>query len=58
MSERLLYELKKREDGLWYVVDNEGYDAIWIGYETKREAKFSFNVLKEEQAKLGVKIYL
>ncbi len=31
------YTVEKRY-GLWWVMDSEGYEVSYVGYETKREA--------------------
>lgn len=43
------YSVAKR-DGLWWVLASDGYDAIAIGYDLKKEAVAAMKVRKEEDA--------
>lgn len=37
------YSVAKRKDG-WHVIDSEGFDVSYVGYDTKREAVESARV--------------
>lgn len=46
------YSIAKRTDG-WHVIDEEGYDVSYIGYDTKREAMDSLRSLEREGRNLA-----
>jgi hypothetical protein len=41
------YKIEKHR-GLWWLIDEEGYEVSYIGYETKREAIDAAKVRVEE----------
>jgi hypothetical protein len=45
----LTYTATKR-DGLWWVMDSEGYEVSYVGYETKKEAMKSARIRKLEDS--------
>jgi hypothetical protein len=37
-----------KRDGLWWVIDSEGYEVSYVGYETKKEALEAARIAKED----------
>jgi hypothetical protein len=37
-----------KRDGLWWVMDSEGYEVSYVGYETKKEAIEAARIAKED----------
>jgi hypothetical protein len=44
------YKIEKHR-GLWWLIDEEGYECNWVGHETKREAIEAAKVREEDDAK-------
>jgi hypothetical protein len=37
-----------KRDGFWWVIDSEGYEVSYVGYETKKEALEAARIAKED----------
>lgn len=45
----MAYTVEKHR-GLWWVIDNDGYEARAVGYDTKKEALVSARICEKEDA--------